>query len=150
MLLVECLLDKPCPTGCKIGSSVQTWLLPVVSSAASQLYLAELVDSRQSPSCCHFPHRSCVRATSLDQHYPVSLVLPAHPPSVRVDSIPHGTIVADRVPTRLHQHRLPLLRTSSLAYMPSPRPRRNGQGRISLACLSAAAFPVSMAGRLPH
>src|SRR5580658_10049098 len=47
--LGERLLDRSCPTGCKIDSPVQTWLSPVMSSAASQPFYAKLIGSRQSP-----------------------------------------------------------------------------------------------------
>ena len=42
-------LGKSCPIDCRTESSVQTWLSPVVNSAASQLLIAKLIDSRQSP-----------------------------------------------------------------------------------------------------
>src|ERR1035441_9736562 len=48
------------------------------------------------------------------------------------------------------QRRLPLLRTSSLACVLSPLPRRNGRMRISLASPTAAAFLVIVASGLPH
>ena len=54
------------------------------------------------------------------------------------------------MPSGQHPSRLPLLRTSPLAYVPSPLPRRNDQVRISLACLTTATFPDIMAGRLPR
>jgi hypothetical protein len=42
-------LGRPCPTDCRTESSVQTWLSPVVNSAASQPIYAKLIGSRQSP-----------------------------------------------------------------------------------------------------
>lgn len=54
--------------------------------------------------------------------------------------------VSRRSAAGARQSRLPLLRTSSLAYLPAPLPRRDGQGRISLACLTTTPFPRHYGG----
>src|SRR3954447_1559112 len=49
-----------------------------------------------------------------------------------------------------HDRRLPLLRTAHVPCVLPPLPRWDRRLRISLASPTTAAFPVTMAGRLPH
>jgi hypothetical protein len=105
---------------------------------------------RQSPRSCHFPHLSQVRAPSLRRHYPASTVVRTHPPSAPAGAGPRGFAVDQPAAGRGLRSRLPLLRTGSLPCVLPPLPRWNRRVRVSLASPAASAFPVSMAGRLPH
>jgi hypothetical protein len=144
------LLCRPCPTGYRIGSSVRTWLSPVMNSAASQPIYAKLIGSRQSPRLLPL-YSSLIRQGPFPPPALPGLIGSTSPSAICPDRLrPSRASRCHRHAGRRHPSRLPLLRISRLAHVLSPLPRRNDRVRVSLACPTTAAFLVIMASRLPQ
>src|SRR6185437_12878750 len=144
------LRDRPCPTGCRIGSSVRTWLSPVMNSAASQPKYAKLIGSRQSPRLLPL-YSPLIRQGPFPPPALPGFIGNTSPSVICLGRpCPSRAGRRSRQPAGLHPNRLPLLRISPLACVLSPLPRRIDRVRVSLASPTAAAFLVIMASRLPH
>ena len=104
---------------------------------------------RQSPRARSRQHHSQTRGPFLLRHYPVSAVLRPHPPPRRTGSAPHGATVGQRR-SPAAQLGFPCCTRSLFRTCRRHYPG----GTVGCACRSpsptAAAFPVSQAGRLPH
>ena len=104
---------------------------------------------RQSPVARSCQHRSQTKGPSLHRHYPASPVLRPYPPPQEAGSVPRGTTVGQRRRAN-HPEGLPVLHTIPLRTCRRHYPG----GTVGCACRSpsptAAAFPESQAGRLPH
>src|SRR5262249_38277405 len=114
--------------------------------AASQPWV-EVLGSRQSPGCRRCGRWLRTKAPSLRRRYPVSAVLWACPTPPAARPVPRGHPVGSRI----HRRGSPVLRRLPDADMPSPLPRWDRRrDRVAPRSATAAAFPVSMAGRLPR
>ena len=104
---------------------------------------------RQSPVARSCQHRSQTKGPSLHRHYPASPVLRPYPPPQEAGSVPRGTTVGQRRRAN-HPEGLPVLHTIPLRTCRRHYPG----GTVGCSCRSssptAAAFPVSQPGRLPH
>ena len=104
---------------------------------------------RQSPVARSCQHRSQTKGPSLHRHYPASPVLRPYPPPQGAGSVPHDTTVGQRRHAS-HPEGLPVLHT-----IPLRTCRRHYPGG-TVGCSrrspspTAAAFPETQAGRLPH
>src|SRR5512145_286520 len=138
----------PCPTGCRSGQPVRSWLSSAMRSVASEPNQARWVDSRQSLGSCHFPSYVLKQGAFAPPALP-GFVTTTPPSAIRAaDSIPHEIIVA-RLPAR-HHHGLPLLHGRSLPCVLPPLPRWNPRMHLTLASPTASAFLVIVASRLPR
>ena len=94
-------------------------------------------------------HRSRTKGPSLHRHCPASPVLRPHPPPQGAGSVPRDTTVGQRRHAN-HPEGLPVLHTFPLRTCRRHYPG----GTVGCSCRSpsptAAAFPESQAGRLPH
>jgi hypothetical protein len=106
------LRGTPCPTSCRTGRLLRSWLSPATHSAGFEPNQAGLVGSRQSLGSSHFVRSPRNRGPSLHQRYPASSLLRPHPPSAAADSTPHEVVV-DQLPVN-HHHGLPLLHDRSV------------------------------------
>ena len=104
---------------------------------------------RQSPHARSCQHYSQTRGPFLLRHYPVSTVLRPHPPPQRAGSAPHSATVGQRR-SPATQRGFPCCTRSLFRTCRRHYPG----GTVGCTCRSpsptAAAFPESQAGRLPH
>ena len=143
----------PCPArryrqfvdACSTSSFAFTW--DASRSFSTVIGVARLM--RQSPVARSCQHRSQTKGPFLHQRYPASPVLRPHPPPQRAGSVPHDTTVGQRRHAS-HPEGLPVLHTIPLRTCRRHYPG----GTVGCACRSpsptAAAFPETQAGRLPH
>ena len=94
-----------------------------------------------------FGHRSSPEAPSLRRRYPASQVIWASPPPSLARPDPRGLSVGACHAT---SQGFPCCVHSPLSCVLPPLPRRNLSVHASLASRPVSAFPVFVAGRLPH
>ena len=121
-----------------------------MNSAASQPIYAKLIGSRQSPRLSPL-YSSLMRQGSFPPPALPGFNGTTSPSVICLDRpSPSRAGRCCRHARRLHPDRLPLLRTTPLAYVPSPIPRRNDRMQFSLASPLVSAFPDDGTSRLPH
>lgn len=98
---------------------------------------------------CSHPRLARVRAPFLHRRYPASTVLRTHPPSATAGAVPRGRVVELRHSGCSRRQTSLVAHCSSPCVLP-PLPRWDRRVRPSLSSPRTAAFPVIMAGRLPH
>jgi hypothetical protein len=111
-----------CRTGHKSGIRVPLSLSCVMPSEVSKPYLEGFLDSRQSPGCRFFRHRTRTEAPSLHRRYSVSSVLRTSPPPTGTGLFPHGSSVVRHARA---SRRLPVLRSFPLTTCRHPYSGRN-------------------------
>lgn len=142
--------DRPYPRGHRIDRLVQPSLSPVARSGASQPFQAVFLDSSSITGLLPL---SAPR-TGQGSFPPLALssfIGTTNPSVIRIRRCwPFRVRRWSEVLTPHHGCGLPLLHTFHLPHVPPSLPRWDNRLRVSLASPVTSAFPVIMAGRLPH